>query len=87
MALKQTKDMDEEAGERLYQQIADTIWAADVSWLTAMAACQQALCMIMLNVECPHCRRNFVDGGYVETMQPLLDDIRKGIEEDESSRH
>ena len=32
---------------------------------------------------CPHCRRLFVEEGYMITMQPLLNEMRKSIEEDE----
>jgi hypothetical protein len=85
--LKQSKELDDAACERLFEAIMDLIWKSDVSWLTAITALERTLCGVMLNVECPHCRRLFVDGGHRETMKPLLREIRRSIEEDESTQH
>jgi hypothetical protein len=87
MALRQNKELDEGAAHLPSEKIADMIWASDVSWLTAHTALQQALCTVMLNVACPHCRRLFVENGYMITMQSLLNEIRESIEEDERVKH
>jgi hypothetical protein len=48
-----------------------------------VAVVQQAVGWVMAQVECQHCRRQFVDSGFEQMAQTVLDAIRKDIEAEE----
>jgi hypothetical protein len=54
--------------DKLAKEITALACDADVSWVTAIAALQLAMVTVVLNVQCAHCRRQFVEGGFVETL-------------------